>query len=304
MAIQSCNTGRIFGFVGKALFGILAVCLLTNAACPQVGETRPNYDVTPRRLDLIPPGTVIDKGPPKDWSHLIIKSHPRAGAGDFRRLSPSAAQLSSLLYTAIVANVRVEKAGNSARHRLAGLAVGLGTRVNGKDVVLSPEKQQALGANLSFLGRVVLSKAQDKLQEVQLIARSDTMALVDAPGLLQRDGRHRPVVLRYAVLVDAATGGLETLLWVIERDERGGYKGTTGPAEWLPPNKLEDCVLHVDANEFSLGVPSENAFAMNRIPQGQKQVPLPDDVKAIAGRSRLSDDLAYRLETRLRELMK
>lgn len=304
MLMRSHKTGRAFRFVGQFLFGVLTACLLTSAACPQVGERRPAYDVTPRRLDLIPPGTAIDKGPPKDWSNLIIKSHPRAGAGDVKQLSASAAQLSGLLYTAIIADVRSEGNGAAARHRLAKLAIGLGTRINNQDVIISPEKQQALGANLTFLGRVVLNKAQEKLQEVQLVARSDTMALIDAPGLLQRDGKHQPVVLRYALLVDAATGRLETLLWVIDRDERGGYRGVAGPAEWLPPSKLEDCVLHVDAREFSLGLPTENAFAMNRVPQGTKQVPLPDEVKPVAGRMRLSADMAYLLETRLREAMK
>jgi hypothetical protein len=304
MTRTSSKSRRAFSLLGKLLFSILAVGMLTSLACPQVSDTRPSYDVTPRRLDMIPPGTVIDKGPPRDWSNLIIKSHPRVGAGDVTRLSQSAADLAGLLTTVIVANVQGEPAGGVTRYRLAGLAVGLTARIKGKDVIVSPATQQELGAGLGFTARIVLSKAYEKLQEVQLVARSDTMVLFDAPALLQRDGKHDAVVLRYAVLVEASTGRLDTLLCVIDREERGGYKGAAATAEWLPPGKLEDCVLHVDGKEFSLGVPSEKAFAMNRLPQGQKQLNLPDDVRLLAGRLRLSHDMAFQIETRLRELLK
>jgi hypothetical protein len=312
MTNPSRKTARTFRFLGQGLFGLLAIGCLTSPACPQApgprsegqagapSDSRPRYDVTPRRMDLIMPGTVIDKGPPRDWTHLIIKSNPRVGAGDMKAVPKSAITLSSLLYTAIVARVE-EKAG---RHRLAAVAVGLGTRVDGKDMIVSPEKQKELGANLGLLERLVLSKAQEKLAEVQVVVRSDTLALIDAPGLLQRDGKHQPVVLRYAVLVDPATGKLETLLWAIDRDERGGYAGVAGPVEWLPPNKMEDCVLHVAAHEFSLLGPSENAFAMNRVPQGQKQLTLTAELKPLAGRMRLTEEMAQELETKLRAALK
>lgn len=305
MIAQPRKIGRGVRLLGKVLFATLTLCCLTSIACPQAdNSSQPAYDVTVKRLDLIKPGTVIDKEPPKGWSHLIIKSHPRIGAGDVKSVSKSTMQLSSLLYTAIVANVEAEKAGNQTRFRLTGAAVGLGTKVKDQDMIVSPEKQVELGANLKFLERLVLTKAQEKLQEVQVIARSDTMMLIDATGLLQRDGKHHAIILRYALLVDAATGKLETLLWVIDRDERGGYKGAVGPMEWLPPGKMEDCVLHVDANEFTFGVPSDNAFAMNKVPQGQKQIALADDLKPVAGRMRLTADMALQLETKLREAIK
>lgn len=317
MSLCASKTGRVFRLVGVGLFGALAACCLTSAACPHVADqvaegraraqpapdARPEYDVAARSLDLIPPGTVIDKAAPKGWSHLIIKSQPRAGAGDVKKLTAGGAQTAGLLSTEIVANV--EKAGGPARFRLTAIAIGLGVKVNGQDTIVSPDKQVELGANLKFIERIVLNKATEKLKDVQVVVRSDTLVLIDASNLLRRDGRHQPVVLRYAVLVDPATGRLDTLLWVIDRDERGGYRGVAGPAEWLPPNKMEDCVLHVDGKEVSvLGVPSESAFAIERVPQGQKQVALPEDVKPIAGRMRLTGDMARQLEMRLREVVK
>jgi hypothetical protein len=261
------------------------------------------YDVKPRSIDLIAPGTVIEKDAPKGWSHLILKSQPRAGTGDVKMIAKSTAQYAGLLFTAIVADVEPGRLADSGRYRLAGLALGMGSRVNGKDIILSADKQASLGANFGFIERSILSQAHDKLRAVLVVARSDTMALFDAPNWLQRNGKHDNVILRYAVLVDPATGNLETLLWVIDRDGRGGYKGTDGLVEWLAPAKQDDCVLHVDANEFTLGIPSDRAFALERIPQGQKQLAMPDDLKQLAGRSRPTAEIAQQIEVKLREVL-
>jgi hypothetical protein len=67
---------------------------------------------------------------------------------------------------------------------------------------------------------------------------------------------------------------------------------------------MEDCVLHVDAGEFSLGVPSESAFALDRIPQGQKRLAVAEDLKPLAGRMRLTEDMAGQLETKLRAALR
>jgi hypothetical protein len=119
-----------------------------------------------------------------------------------------------------------------------------------------------------------------------------------------RGDRHRPVVLRYAVLVEETTGKLDTLLWLLDKDEGGGYAGPVGPMEWLPPNKIEDCVLHVDSREFTLGNPTEKAFAMSRLPQGQKQIDFPASMRAAAASQKLTAETASDLEAGLRAALK
>src|SRR5918912_1578101 len=96
--------------------------------------------------------------------------------------------------------------------------------------------------------------------EVQVMARSRTTAFVDAPARLLRHGKHCPVTLRYALLVDERTGALEALMWLLDR-EGGGYQGPSSPVRRLPPNLIEYAVLHVDGNEFALGLPTDWAFA-------------------------------------------
>ena len=60
----------------------------------------------------------------------------------------------------------------------------------------------------------------------------------------------------------------------------------------MPPDKVEPRILHVDANEFCLGLITEKALAMVRLYRGQKQLAFPEDVKPLAGRARLGPESA------------
>jgi len=285
--------------LGKTFLSVLLLCCLTDVACSQ-GKTTPVYDVTLRHLDLIPPGTVLGKEAPKGWSNLIIKSYSRPGAGDMKQLSPTADRLSRFLFTAILADVKADKSGDGQRYRLAKLAVGLGMQIGGKDTIITPDTQRRLGAGLGFLARIVLSTAQEKLAEIAVVVRSRTLMVFDSPGLMASDGKHKPVVLRYAVLVDERTGRLNTLVWVLDRTERGDYGGPAGAIQWLPPNLTGDCVLHVDATEFSLGQPTEKAFAMTSAPKGEKEIAVGDELKSFVVRRQFSPAIAAELESKLR----
>jgi hypothetical protein len=285
--------------MGKTILSVLMVCCLTDVACSE-GKSGSSYDVTHRRLDQIPAGTVIGKEAPKGWSDLIIKSYTRPGAGDVGQLSPTADRLARLLFTALLADV---KPGDGDRHKLAKVAVGLGVRIDGKDTVVTPDTQKRLGANLGLLARVVLSTAQEMLAETTVVARSDTLMVFDSPSYLAVDGRHQAIALRYAVLVEERTGRLNTLVWVLGRQDGGRYTGPIGAALWLPPNLTDDCVLHVDGSEFSLGQPTEKAFAMTTPPKG-KEVPVAEDWKSLAASEKFTAAAAAALENLLREALR
>jgi hypothetical protein len=288
--------------LGKTFLSLLLLCCLTDVACSQ-GRTTPAYDVTLHHLNLIPPGTIIDREPPNGWTDLIIKSYSRPGAGDTNQLSPTADRLSRLLFTAVLADVKADRTGDRGRFKLGKVAVGLGMKIGDKDTIITPETQRRLGADLGLLARVVLRAAQDKLADVVIVTRSRTLLVFDSPSLMLRDERHKPVVLRYAVLVDERTGRLNTLLWVLDRTERGDYGGPIGRIQWLPPNLTGDCILHVDADEFSLGQPTEKAFAMTSAPRGQKEIAVRDGLESLVVRRRFSPDMAAELESKLREAL-
>ncbi len=287
-------------FLGKTILSVLMLCCLTDVACSN-GKATPAYDVALRRLDFIPPGTVIDKKAPKDWSHLIVKSYPRPGAGDVNQLSAVADRMARLLFTAIVANVKEEKDGSDGkRYKLEKVAVGLGTRIDGKDTVVTPETQRRLGARLGLLGPIVLRTAQEKIGEIRVVARSASMLIFDAPSYLVVRGKHKPVVLRYVLLLDERTGSLKALVWALERDG-DKYSGPVGPIQCLPPNLTSECVLHVDGGEFSLGQPTEKAFAAVGPPKGDKEIEVGEDLKPSVSLPRFSTASAEELESTLRK---
>ena len=125
------------------------------------------------------------------------------------------------------------------------------------------------------------------------MVHSNPMARVDSDAALVRQGRHRPVMLRYALLRDPPTGRLDAPVWGIDCDSQGGYLRAFGPMGWLPPNKGQDVAFQLDANEFTLGVPSPLAFAFTALPQGRKQMSLPDDLKEVAGQPRLTPQPSF-----------
>jgi hypothetical protein len=276
------------------------ICCLTDLACSQSGS---GYDVTRRRMDVIEPGTVVEKEAPKGWTHLIAKSRPRLGAGDVDKVPERVVASSNTVFSALLAKVERER-GDRGLYRLARVAAGVGVKVDGKDTILSPDTRKKWGVNLPLLGRMALDRSYDRLQEAVWVTRSDTMALFDAPGQMVLEGRHRAVVLRTALLLDDKTGRLDPLVWMIELDGSGAYKGASGSIEWERMGDLSDTVLHVDAGEFLLGVPTEMAFATMSLPKGKKQIAITDEMKPLLGRERLSKEMSAELEGKLREALR
>lgn len=290
-------------FLGKMLLSMLMVCCLTDVACSD-SKSDLTYDVSLRRLAQIPPGTVIGKEAPNGWSNLIIKSYSRPDAGDVEDLSPLADRLARLLFTAILADVRPDKNDSDGkRYKLEKIAVGLGTRIRQEDTVITPDTQQRLGADLGLLARVVLRKAQEKLSDISVVARSATFLVFDSPSFMVVHNKHKPVILRYAALVEARNGRLNTLVWALGRDEDGKYTEPIGEIEWLPANLTGICILHVDGHEFSLGQPSERAFAITAPPKGQKEIKISDNLNPLIARPRFSSATAAELETKLRRAL-
>jgi hypothetical protein len=117
------------------------------------------------------------------------------------------------------------------------------------------------------------------------------------------DERHKPIVLRYVLLVDDTTGRLNTLVWALERQSDGKYSSPLGAIQWLPPNLTDDCILHVDGREFSLGQPTEKAFAMTMAPKGKKEIKVSDDLKSLVSQRRFTTTKAAELESKLRQAL-
>lgn len=261
-----------------------------------------SYDVSTSPVSLLPPGTVIGETAPEGWTHLILKSRPSVSSGAVSRLSEHEVRYATFLFMTTVARVSARHSSLRTTYVLDDVAIGLGTQIDGKDVVLSPDTHDRLGANLGFIFRMILSGAYQKQKAVRVVARSPTFALLDTPAMMLRHGKHVEVILRYAVLVEPHTGRLDTLVYLIDRADKP--EESLGPIEWLPPDLLIRAPLHIDDREFLLGNPTEKSYGVECIPQGQQHLDIPDDLKHLAGQRSFTEPDAQRLHASLRQLLK
>lgn len=282
-----------------ARFGIAIFLLFSNQfACASDAAT-----LTDLKIELIKPGLVIENGPPEGWTHLIIKSHPRIADEELKRTSGMTARLASFIFTAFTARVEPPPSNGPPPYRIASIGAGIGVSINGKDIVVTPDTQKELGANLGILARTVFSIAFDRQNRGRVVAATQTLALVDTFAIVRRENRNRIAVLRYALVLDSKTGSIDTLLWMVDKDTENGEMVAHNPIQWLPPNKIEHPRLFIDDNEYTLGVPSNNAFGVIDIPQGDRKLLFPPGLRPLAGASRYTATEMAELEQALRQAM-
>lgn len=270
---------------------------------PQTQPASPNTTVRrpEGKLVLVPPGTIVGKEAPANWSHLILKSFPRVAPQHKSLVSESTYRLSSIVFTSVLAKVEVIPGTNPPRYALGDIGLGLGTNVRGQDMVLSPETQSRLGANLGFQERIVLSECYKRQAMARQIVRTDTMAIIDTHAVIRQNGEHRLGKVRYAVLLDPRSGQIATLTWGVDADRQGQPQRAITHLEWLPKNKVTDCLLYVDRRHFTLGIPGDLAFAVDGAPRGHSQIPLTQELSVLAGQPRYTPQSAQKLETILRQ---
>lgn len=285
----------------------MVVVLVTVWSWPKrvlPSEETASMDVTPRSVPMIPPGTVVADRAPKGWTHLVLKSYPHISRESLPKVSKTTAHMASLLFTVILAKVEGQRtAGGFSRFRLAKVGVGVGTTVDGQDMVMTTATEAQLGAGLGWVDRQVLSGGEEQLNRMSVVARSPSMAVLDTPSYMLHDGKHIDMLLRYALLLDTGTGRLTTLAWALAAG-RGADAVPLGPIEWLAPDFVRGCPLHVDTDEYVLGFPTKTAFAMVTPPPGRKQIDPPEKTKRLAAVvAPFTPQRAEALERQLRALV-
>jgi hypothetical protein len=285
--------------IGALLIVTAALLCLSPATRLPFRGTSKMYQLTPQPITTLPPGTIIPDGPAEGWTHLIAKRRSRVHSGDVDHLDDNLKHLASFLSSALM--LRVEPTGG--KHHLGEVAFGISTRINDKDTVISSDTQAKLGAKLGFFERLGLSRAEARLPGLLVAARSETMIVLDAPTQLVCDGRHRVVILRSCILLDARTGNVETVTYAVDLADGGGYLGVMSDVAWLPQNHDEEILLHVDAREFVLGLITEKALAVPHLTKGRMHLPMPEELKPIAARQVLTAAEFDALESGIRRLL-
>lgn len=242
----------------------LGIMLSSGGALGETIETKV------RPLSRIRPGTVIAKPAPQGWTHLILFARPRLGAGDMQAASKTARDYVKMFNTAMVARVKKADGG----FELDEVAIGHSMNIDGKQVVVTPDTASALGGRLGLMGGHLLAGAQEALEGVKQVARYSTMMVFDAEAIVHHDEEHVQMTVRHLVWVSKTSGQLGAAMWLLrhreetEAEKQGKYALAEKHFTVLPPQLVEDRVLHVDKSKISFGIPTKEAFALEKLPPG------------------------------------
>jgi hypothetical protein len=208
--------------------------------------------------------------------------------------------MASWMFTAFVADIRADSRGDKPLHRIRAIALGLGTASGGRDIIITPETAAEHGVELDWITREILTKGYATQRLAMVVAQGPTMAIVDTPVWYRSEGKHQLLRFRYALLADSSTGLLETLVWLL--DAAGGCGD--GTAAILAPDTMDEAELIPDPREFNaLGIPSDGAFAVDRLPPSRARTLLPTDLRALAVQGKYTVAEAGSLEQHLRQML-
>ncbi len=129
---------------------------------------------------------------------------------------------------------------------------------------------------------------------------SPGFGLLDTPVWFRCGDTNKLVRYRYALLADRTTGRLDVLMWSLGAD--------AAPCQQLAevvrvaPNTIDPAELVVHRRKVNrLGMPSDDAFAVEVLPPGTRR-PMPDDLRPLAATTRFTAESARDLDARLRRL--
>ncbi|MDY3556523.1 hypothetical protein R5W24_005689 [Gemmata sp. JC717] len=293
-----------------AVSALLAAGLATQLGQPPAAPPvwAGDYDVTAGPPEMIAPGTVVEQGPPKGWSHLVIKSLPRVRETETGRVPAVpligrnlTVRMAGWMFTAFTADVVRESFGPSAPYRLRAVGLGLGAHGTNGDTVVTTETASQNGVQMDWIKRQVLDTGYKIQGQAVIPARGPAFALLDTPVIVRCANRNRMVRYRYALLANPETGALDVLLWVLGAE--GGECGDLTRAVQLEPNCVDKAELIPDPTEFNGPRPSDLSFAVDKLPPHRVEMVLPPELRERAARTRFAPDEARALETDLRKLI-
>ncbi|MEM9186758.1 MAG: pyruvate kinase [Planctomycetota bacterium] len=239
----------------------------------------PGWDFTPRPMPRIPAGVVVGGQSVEGWSNPVLFVRGKLSHGDTDAVSEMVQRYGEMFNLVLLADVA--QAGPEDFY-LNKVAVGFSTKIGGRDVVITRDTHKRLGANLGMIGGSVFSGNEEALKDCMQVARYRHGLIMDAPTQMIVGGRHVLRKVRHFFWVSKKTGRLGTLIWAMDDAPAGRYPVVGSAMQLLPPNMHERRDMHVDGSEFTFGIPSKQAFALVRIPQG-RAIPIPPPLRQAAG---------------------
>jgi hypothetical protein len=230
-----------------------------------------------RPLPRIPAGTAIGKGAPAGWSNFLMIAVPTLTEQDERDAPKIAAHYARMFKFTLLA--KTEKLGGS--HSLKAVARGFTMTVRGKEVIVDPKN--TFGADMGMFGRRILDENEKHIDaDLRQVARTANLSLFDATKAVMRRGAdHVHMVMRHAVVIDPSSGAAYTFIWLLSR-QRDGYALAEKQLQLIPEGTREARYLSVKRDKFVLGMPTPEAFALVRTPQGKPIAWTPELAKVAA----------------------
>lgn len=271
---------------------LFACCILFDGSHikAQAADTTQRA-VASQAVPRITAGTHVGDADAKRWNRVVLLARPRIASGDVSSLSSSIKNSVTTFVLTILATVESYEDARSGegRYRLREVGVGYSTEVEGTLRAVSLASASNMGLSLGFIQRQMLSENEKQLGKVRLIMHTSTLAIFDAPAILLRDGRHQDFVVRHFVWINSKTGDNAAMVWLLKRSAGGELGVVDEPIRHLPAGFKEDRTIHIDGDEFTLGIPSERAFALEQLPPG-KPLGWGDDGRMIAALDSYSMD--------------
>lgn len=276
------------GWLPSAAALALALVSLTSPCAAQDQPPAPSF--AEKQMDRIPAGTAFspknfDQSPPEDFNRLILFVEGRLGSGDVNAAGETVRRYAELFNLVYMANVGRKADG---RYFLDKAAVGFSTKIKGRDTVITLDSEQRLGANLGFIGRNVFAGNEEALKDILQIARTPQAMLIHAPTRMLYQNEHRMMAVRFLIWVSPGDGNLWTMAYQLAPMTDGSFTVVGDTFQVLKAGTIEDRVMNVKGDRFTLGIPAADAFALVRLPQGTA-VPFTNGLKQLAAAKRYDE---------------
>lgn len=289
--------GRLLGW------GCLVGLMLADQA--EVGAAEPrwhgasetteaNLGIAPIPVPRLPAGVVIGEEKEAGYSNLVTIVYPTLSAGDVESLPDFAQQYAAMFKFTVLANVKRETEGTGDEFVLDKVGIGFAMTINGKNVVVTKDKANDLGADLGMIGKGVLGGNEDCLDEIIQVARTNRLIVFDAEANMLVGDKHEKRMIRHLLWVSPKSGRLGFLVWQLnpkanDSDGAEPYDIDSPEMQLLPTDAKEIRRIHVSSGGLLSAIPTPDRFALVSIPQG-RAIPWNQALRAVAGKRVFTND--------------
>jgi len=246
--------------------------LLIFAGFGLCGQSAAGQEKTAKSVSILPAGTVIGDKSAKQWNRILLLAKPRISSGDVDTLSEDVRKTVSSFVLSVLATIEgyADAASGQKRYRLRDVGIGYAMQREDKLLIISSAKQTEMKLELNFVGSQMLKTNEQQLKTARMIARTSTIYMFDTPSIMLLGDKHVKLITRHFIWVDSKSGSSSMLVWLVAEDKSGNWRVASKSLQWVPTGTQEDRKVHVDGDQFFLGIPkNERAFALESLPPGK-----------------------------------